>query len=70
MQTNLFLLLDFDKQIIERQVYTIADWMKDVGGFHATMHLLVTLVLPFFQVWSLDKYFISQNYVVQPNVKN
>jgi hypothetical protein len=40
--------LHFDMQIIERQVYTLSDWMNEVGGFHAYMHLIVTLLLPFF----------------------
>jgi hypothetical protein len=63
-------VLDFDKQVVERHVYTISDWMNEVGGFHAYMHLLVTLILPIFQVWSLDKHLLRKTLMIQPKANS
>jgi hypothetical protein len=61
--------LHFDKQTIERQVYSLSDWMNEVGGFHAYMQLIVTLLLPIFQVWSLEKHILRKIYRLQPSFK-
>jgi hypothetical protein len=34
-------------QITSRTVYSFTDWMNEVGGFHAWIHLFISLVLPF-----------------------
>ena len=42
-----------------RTVYSFTDWMNEVGGFQAWIHLFVSFVLPFFQAWTLEKSLIK-----------
>jgi len=50
------------KQLIERRVYGLFDWMNEVGGFFGFMQLLFQIVMPFFQIWSLEKFLIQKLY--------
>lgn len=50
------------KQLIERRVYGLFDWMNEVGGFFGFMQLLFQIVLPFCQIWSLEKFLIQKLY--------
>ena len=50
------------KHKIERRVYTAFDWANEVGGLYGFFELLVVMLLPYFQVWSLDKYLIKNLY--------
>ena len=49
-----------DKTVTERRVYTFIDWAGEVGGFNRFVQLVFTFILPFVQVWSLDKHLISR----------
>lgn len=61
--SNRFLLqLTLRKNKIERKVYNIFDWANEIGGFYGFCELIVVLLLPFFQVWSLNKFLIKQLY--------
>jgi hypothetical protein len=53
------------KVMIERRVYNIFDWMNEVGGFYGFLELAVKLILPYFQVWSLQKFLIQKLYSVR-----
>jgi len=50
------------KQLIERRVYGLFDWMNEVGGFFGFMQLLFQIVIPFCQIWSLEKFLIQKLY--------
>jgi hypothetical protein len=54
-----------DKRLIDRRVYTIFDWMNEVGGFYGFIQLLVSMVLPLFQVWTLEKTLIRKLFKIE-----
>lgn len=54
-----------NKEIIMRNVYSFEDFINEIGGFFEALRLFFTLILPFFQVWSLEKYLISKLYKQQ-----
>jgi len=41
LNTSFVITLNFNKQVIERQVYTIYDWLNEVGGFQGSITLIV-----------------------------
>lgn len=51
-----------DHHVQSRTVYSISDWLGEVGGFASTMHLLFGLMFSFLQVWSVEKFLIQQLY--------
>ena len=67
---EVLITLSFAKNTIERKVYSLTDWMNEVGGFHAYMSLLASFLLPFCQVWSLEKFLISKLYKSQSSQEN
>jgi hypothetical protein len=40
--------LSTTKQLIERRVYTMWDWVGEIGGIHGFMQLFISLFLPLF----------------------
>jgi hypothetical protein len=54
-----------DKRFIDRRVYTIYDWMNEVGGFYGFIQLFVAILLPLFQVWSLEKNLIQKLFKIE-----
>ena len=42
-----------NKTVVNRNVYTIADWMKEVGGFASFVTMFLTAVIPFLRQWSI-----------------
>ena len=67
--TSFMIEMNFDKEVIERKVYSITDWMNEVGGFHSWMHLVVSFLLPMLQVWSIDKHLLRRLYSNQSGSK-
>jgi hypothetical protein len=53
----------------ERRVYNILDWMKEAGGFYGFLLAVSKLILPFFQVWSLEKFLIKKLYSYKSNAR-
>ena len=51
-----------DRIIISRQVYDITEWLQEVGGFAGSIHLILTLLVPLFKVWGIEKHFVSKLY--------
>jgi hypothetical protein len=41
------------KTVVNRKVYTITDWMKEVGGFASFITMFLTTVIPFLRQWSI-----------------
>lgn len=59
---GIFIISSQDKQSIERRSYNILDWANEVGGFYGFIELIIQIVLPYCQVWSLEKTLISKLY--------
>ena len=62
MNNIVWFQMSSDKTVTERRVYTFIDWAGEVGGFNRFVQLVFTFILPFVQVWSLDKHLISRLY--------
>ena len=56
--------------MIERKVYTLLDWANEVGGFYGFIELIIQIVLPFCQVWSLEKYLVQNLFRRQRRTKS
>ena len=70
MQQNILFSLTMDKLSIERRVYTLFDWAEEVGGFQGFILLLIQIVLPYCQVFSLEKYLVSKLFKSQRMAEN
>jgi len=51
--------LNLDKTVIDRQVYSILDWLGDVGGLLEALHLLTIPVLIILQFNQLNSMLVS-----------
>lgn len=65
MISEILIQMGRDKRLIDRRVYTIFDWMNEVGGFYGFIQLLVSMVLPLFQVWTLEKNLIRKLFKIE-----
>lgn len=60
IRTSIMIGFNQDKVVIERKVYSLFDWLNEVGGFEAILRVFVQVFMPIVQVWSLDKYLVSK----------
>ena len=51
--------VDYDKRIIEREVFKASDWLESVGGLMGSVEFIFLFFVPFFNGWSLEKYLVS-----------
>ena len=65
MVCGVSIVMSMDKMFWSRRVYSIGDWMNEIGGFSQTIMLFVTLMVPMFQTDSFDKYLIQLLYKKQ-----
>ena len=54
-----------DKNIIERKVYSLEDLSNEIGGFVEFVVMPFYLLVPFFKIWSIDKYLVTKLYKSQ-----
>ena len=47
------------RRVQQRTVYSISDWLGEVGGFASTMHLIFGILFSILRVWSIEKYLIK-----------
>jgi hypothetical protein len=59
------IMMSLDKVIFFRRVYSIGDWMNEVGGYSSLLLLAGWLILPLFKGHSLDKYLVYKLYKMQ-----
>ena len=51
--------MGFDKNLIERTVYSSSDWLGVVGGFMQSVQFIFIVFVPMVTVWSLEKYMVT-----------
>ena len=51
--------MGFDKNLIERTVYSASDWLGVVGGFMQSVQFIFIVFVPMVTVWSLEKYMVT-----------
>ena len=66
LETDIRIQMGKNKQVIQRKVMSAFDFMNEVGGFHAYVHLVVTLFFPLFNIWSIEKHLIRSLYRTVP----
>ena len=54
--------LSLDKHIVKRHVYSIVEWLQEIGGIAAALRMICFLMLPLIQTWTLEKFLISKLY--------
>jgi len=50
--------MSLDKQVITRRVYSMGDWMNEIGGYSQFLVLAAAFLMPIFKLGTLDKYLI------------
>ena len=51
---------DADHSVQLRTVYSISDWLGEVGGFASIMHLIFGILFSYLRTWSVEKFLINQ----------
>ena len=51
--------MGYDLSIIEREVYSASNWLESVGGFMGSVELIFLILVPFVNVWSLEKHLVQ-----------
>ena len=62
--------VDYDKRIIEREVFKASDWLEAVGGFMGSVEFIFLILVPLINCWSLEKYLVStlfHRYIENPD---
>ena len=54
--------IDYDKILIERNGYTIMDFLADIGGLHGTFVIAISLILSILNLNQLENFLISRLY--------
>ena len=52
--------MNLDLRVTERHVYGYNEWAAAVGGFMSSLRMAFTFIVPFFSVWTLEKYLVTQ----------
>jgi hypothetical protein len=50
--------MNYDLSIIERQVYSVSDWLESVGGFMGSVEFIFLILVPLVNVRSLEKHLV------------
>jgi len=45
-----------------RSIYSISDWLGEVGGFASSVQLIIMILLPFLRNAELESYLIGKLY--------
>ena len=59
-------MMSMDKQVVSRRVYSVGDWLNEVGGYSSCLVLAVQLMLPLLRTFTLNKFLIQELYKMQP----
>ena len=56
------ILLDMHDAILttNRSIYSISDWLGEVGGFASSVQLIIMILLPFLRNAELESYLIGK----------
>ena len=54
--------LDLDKSVIDRQVYSILDWLGDIGGLVEALFFIGSTILAVFTFKQFDALMVSHLY--------
>ena len=63
-RVHLQITFEFDLNLyrIDRDVYSLLDWIGDVGGLNEGLYLFLMVVLSFFEFYEFDHYLIERMY--------
>ena len=58
MLAGISIMMSLDKQVFTRRVYSMGDWMNEIGGYSQFLVLAAAFLMPIFKLRTLDKYLI------------
>ena len=65
MLAGVSVMMSLDKVVTTRRVYSIGDWMNEIGGYSQALVLAAAILMPIFQIRTLDKYLVLKLYKKQ-----
>jgi hypothetical protein len=59
---GIFFQLSNEKTVTNRRVHSIYEWASQIGGFICFLYLCLAFLLPYLQVWTIEKLLINRLY--------